>query len=94
MAGARRFPDWYLRWRWSIRYGWKWRLRRWRYQQGVFDGDLTDAALLKSLLAAKGIDAQVVAPVRSQSHKLVVRRVDAPDARALIEDWHRNHKDR
>jgi hypothetical protein len=27
-AGARELPDWYLRWRWSIRYGWRWRLRR------------------------------------------------------------------
>lgn len=28
-AGGQELPDWYLRWRWSIRYGWRWRLRRW-----------------------------------------------------------------
>jgi hypothetical protein len=27
-AGGRELPDWYLRWRWTIRYGWRWRLRR------------------------------------------------------------------
>ena len=33
-AGARELPDWYLRWRWSIRYGWRWRLRRFLYSRG------------------------------------------------------------
>jgi ankyrin repeat protein len=33
-AGGRELPDWYLRWRWSLRYGWRWRLRRWRYSIG------------------------------------------------------------
>ena len=33
-AGARELPDWYLRWRWSIRYGWRWRLRRFLYSLG------------------------------------------------------------
>jgi ankyrin repeat protein len=27
-AGGRELPDSYLRWRWSLRYGWRWRLRR------------------------------------------------------------------
>lgn len=26
-AGARELPEWFLRWRWAIRYGWRWRLR-------------------------------------------------------------------
>jgi hypothetical protein len=30
-AGGRELPEWYLRWRWSLRYGWRWRLRRWLY---------------------------------------------------------------
>ena len=62
--------------------------------QTVFKGDAADAAFLKSLLASGGIDAQLVAPVRSGLHKLVVRRVDANDARALIEDWHRSREGR
>jgi Ankyrin repeats (3 copies) len=33
-AGGRELPDWYLRWRWSLRYGWRWRLRRWLYAAG------------------------------------------------------------
>ena len=33
-AGARELPDWYLRWRWSIKYGWRWRLRRFLYSLG------------------------------------------------------------
>jgi ankyrin repeat protein len=33
-AGARELPDWYLRWRWSIRYGWRWRMRRLLYSVG------------------------------------------------------------
>jgi len=33
-AGGRELPDWYLRWRWSIRYGWRWRLRRFLYSIG------------------------------------------------------------
>jgi len=56
----------------------------------VFEGDAADAAFLKSLLASGGIDAQLVAPVRWGIHRLVVRNVDAADARALIEDWHRS----
>jgi hypothetical protein len=28
-AGGRELPGWYLRWRWQLRYGWHWRLRRW-----------------------------------------------------------------
>jgi hypothetical protein len=27
-AGGRELPDWYLRWRWQLRYGWRWRLPR------------------------------------------------------------------
>jgi ankyrin repeat protein len=30
-AGGRELPGRYLRWRWQIRYGWRWRLRRWLY---------------------------------------------------------------
>ena len=30
-AGGRELPDWYLRCRWQLRYGWRWRLRRWLY---------------------------------------------------------------
>jgi ankyrin repeat protein len=30
-AGARELPESYLRWRWSFRYGWRWRLRRFLY---------------------------------------------------------------
>jgi ankyrin repeat protein len=33
-AGGRELPDWYLRWRWSIRYGWRWRLYRLLYAFG------------------------------------------------------------
>lgn len=33
-AGARELPDWYLRWRWSVRYGWRWRFRRLLYSIG------------------------------------------------------------
>ena len=33
-AGAPESPDWYLRWRWSIRYGWRWRLHRLLYSFG------------------------------------------------------------
>ena len=33
-AGGRELPDWYLRWRWSIKYGWRWRLRRLLYWYG------------------------------------------------------------
>jgi hypothetical protein len=28
-AGGRELPGWYLRWRWQLRYGGHWRLRRW-----------------------------------------------------------------
>jgi hypothetical protein len=31
-AGARELPDRSLRWRWSLRYGWRWRLRRLGYR--------------------------------------------------------------
>ncbi|HXD19376.1 MAG TPA: hypothetical protein VN654_20330 [Vicinamibacterales bacterium] len=55
----------------------------------VFEGDPADAVFLKSLLASGGIDAQIVAPVRSGRHKVTVRRMDAADARAMIEDFHR-----
>lgn len=27
-AGVRELPEWYLHWRWEIRWGWRWRLRR------------------------------------------------------------------
>lgn len=27
-AGARELPDFYLRWRWSLKHAWRWRLRR------------------------------------------------------------------
>jgi ankyrin repeat protein len=30
-AGARELPDFYLRWRWSLKYAWRWRLRRLLY---------------------------------------------------------------
>jgi len=30
-AGRRELPAWYLRWRWQLRYGWQWRIRRWLY---------------------------------------------------------------
>ena len=33
-AGARELSERYLRWRWSIRYGWRWRLRRLLYSIG------------------------------------------------------------
>jgi hypothetical protein len=33
-AGGRELPEWYLRWRWQLRYGWGWRLRRWFYSRG------------------------------------------------------------
>jgi ankyrin repeat protein len=33
-SGARELPDWYLRWRWSVMYGWRWRLRRLLYSIG------------------------------------------------------------
>jgi ankyrin repeat protein len=33
-AGARQLPGWYLRWRWSIRYGWRWRALRLLYAVG------------------------------------------------------------
>jgi Ankyrin repeats (many copies) len=33
-AGARELPDWYLRWRWSVTYGWRLRLRRFLYSLG------------------------------------------------------------
>ena len=33
-AGAREMPQTVLRWRWSIRYGWRWRLRRQLYRFG------------------------------------------------------------
>ena len=33
-AGARELPDWYLQWRWSILYGWRWRLHRFLYSLG------------------------------------------------------------
>jgi hypothetical protein len=62
--------------------------------QTVFEGDAADAAFLNSLLASGGIEAQLVAPVRWGIHRLVVRRVDAPDARAVIADWHRNREGR
>ena len=32
-AGARELPEWYLRWRWSIKYGWRWRLKRLRWSR-------------------------------------------------------------
>lgn len=32
-AGGRELPGWYLRWRWQLRYGWRWRLQRWRYSR-------------------------------------------------------------
>jgi ankyrin repeat protein len=33
-AGEREPPLWYLRWRWSIKYGWRWRLRRFLFSIG------------------------------------------------------------
>jgi hypothetical protein len=33
-AGGRELPEWYLRWRWTVRYGWRWRLRRWLSAHG------------------------------------------------------------
>jgi hypothetical protein len=33
-AGARELPAWYLHWRWAIKYGWRWRLRRLLYSVG------------------------------------------------------------
>jgi hypothetical protein len=33
-AGGRELPEWYLRWRWAIRHGWRWRLRRLAYSLG------------------------------------------------------------
>ena len=33
-AGARELPDAYVRWRWLLRYGWQWRLRRFAFRFG------------------------------------------------------------
>jgi hypothetical protein len=33
-AGAKELPEVYLRWRWSILYGWRWRFRRMLYSFG------------------------------------------------------------
>jgi hypothetical protein len=33
-AGGRELPEWYLRLRWSITHGWRWRLRRLAYSLG------------------------------------------------------------
>jgi hypothetical protein len=33
-AGARELPGWYLGWRWTILYGWRWRFRRLLYSIG------------------------------------------------------------
>jgi ankyrin repeat protein len=33
-AGGRELPDWYLRWQWNVRYGWRMRLRRWLWAHG------------------------------------------------------------
>jgi Ankyrin repeats (3 copies) len=32
-AGGRELPEWYLRWRWQLRYCWRWRLQRWLYSR-------------------------------------------------------------
>ena len=33
-AGAREIPEWRERWLWSLKYGWRWRLKRWLYSRG------------------------------------------------------------
>ncbi len=33
-AGARELPERYIKWRWQVRYGWQWRLRRFAYRIG------------------------------------------------------------
>jgi ankyrin repeat protein len=33
-TGARELPEWYLRWKWYILYGWRLDLRRWLYSHG------------------------------------------------------------
>ncbi len=33
-AGATEIPEWRERWRWALKYGWRWRLNRWLYLRG------------------------------------------------------------
>ena len=33
-AGAKEIPEWRERWLWSLKYGWRWRLKRWLYSRG------------------------------------------------------------